>query len=146
MFVDLNKNYLSLAGLHLTRERLVDAAPDGFMDFSLQGFAIESAISSSQRAIEAIYSGSRQAMRTQSQHENWFRSHFLLQREAMLRATSRQQLGTVHCILQVGCSLSMAHQQSIQLRFHLPSASSSLHPSNRVFRMNQAAAGTKINR
>lgn len=71
------------------------------MEFGLEGFAIEKAIASAQRSIESLYSGSRQTVRMRSQHENWFRSNFLVQREIILKATPRQQLGTVHLYLQV---------------------------------------------
>ena len=83
---------LSLAG---------SGAASTLFDFGLEGFAIEKAIAAAQKSIESVYSGSRQSIRMRSKHENWFRSHFLLQREAVLTATPRQQLGIVHSFLQV---------------------------------------------
>ncbi|KAK9841351.1 hypothetical protein WJX74_004386 [Apatococcus lobatus] len=74
--------------------------PGSFMDFDLRGFAIEGAIASAQRSIEALYSSSRQNVRMRSQHENWFRSNFLVQRETILKASPREQLGIVHSYLQ----------------------------------------------
>ena len=101
------------------------AAEGSFTEFGLEGLAIEHTIASAQRSIEAVYSGYRQTVRTRVQHENWFRSSFLVARGAILKASPRQQLGIVHSFLQVG-SNPFEHIEAIVLGIHISQAISAM--------------------